>query len=85
MPKPEPAHPAPAKPPAPAAPALAPARQNSAPPAQPAPSQPPTTPPAASAHPEDAAIVHQLELYMLLEMMKDYDLFYDDPESAPAK
>jgi hypothetical protein len=29
--------------------------------------------------------VHQLELYMLLEMMKDYDLFYDDPESAPAK
>lgn len=84
MPKPEPAQPAPAKPaqPAPAPAAPVPAQPNET---QPAPAKPPQTAPAAPAHPEDAAIVHQLELFMLLEMMKDYDLFYDDPEPAPAK
>jgi hypothetical protein len=30
----------------------------------------------------DDAVVRQLELLMLLEMMKDYALFYDDPKPA---
>jgi hypothetical protein len=87
MPKPEPARPVPAKPaqPAPAPATPAPAQPKQAAPAQPAAANPAATQPAAPAHPEDAAIVHQLELFMLLEMMKDYDLFYDDPEPAPAK
>jgi hypothetical protein len=31
---------------------------------------------------QDAAVLRQLELLMLLELMKDYALFYDDPEPA---
>jgi hypothetical protein len=87
LPKPEPAQPTARKPAQPTAPAPTPAQAAPVSPTKlpAAAAPPPANPPAAPAHPEDAAIVHQLELYMLLEMMKDYDLFYDDPEPAPAK
>lgn len=63
--------PAPAPPPAPP-PTAAP---------KPAPPQPPPKPPAdkpkPQAHPEDDAIIEQLELFMLMEMMKDYEILHE--------
>ena len=48
----------------------------------PAPPKPQPAPkPPAKAHPEDEAIVRDLELYMLFEMLNDYELFYDDDQT----
>ena len=50
---------------------------------KPAPPRAKAKPPAppAKTHPEDEAIVRDLELYMLFEMLNDYELFYDDDET----
>jgi hypothetical protein len=66
--------PAPAPTPAPAPPPAAkpPAAPKPAPP--PPKAKPPAPPPKPPAHPEDEAIIEQLELFMLMEMMKDYDI-----------
>jgi hypothetical protein len=52
-----------------------------APPAEP-PAKPDPSPPLS---PEDQAVARQLELWMLMEMLKDYRLFYDDPEAVPSR
>jgi hypothetical protein len=41
----------------------------------------PVPPPPPASRPEDDAIVRDLELYMLFEMLNDYELFYDDDET----
>jgi hypothetical protein len=53
----------------------------------PAPAQAPTSSSVSSAarSAEDEAIVRQLELLMLVEMMKDYPMFDDDPVSSDNK
>lgn len=63
------------KPPAPAAkPASRPAPEPAGP--APAPQPPPAKPPqqTAATSEEDEAIIDQLELFMLMEMLKDYEL-----------
>lgn len=48
----------------------------------PPPAQPEPIPPAprrAAPSPEDEAVMRDLELLMLMEMLKDYELFYEDP------
>jgi hypothetical protein len=54
-------------------------------PAKPKPPPPKAKPPAppVKALPEDEAIVRDLELYMLFEMLNDYELFYDDDQTRP--
>jgi hypothetical protein len=48
-----------------------------------APPQVSPKPPPAPTPQDDEAILRNLELLMLLDMLKDYTLFYDDP--APKK
>jgi len=71
---------------APPAPTVQPARQKPVqqkpqpkpPPAPKAPPKPPPAPPKPApppaADPEDEAIIEQLELFMLMEMLKDYEI-----------
>jgi hypothetical protein len=78
--------PAPAPPPAPpraqpAPPPRPPPAPNRAAPTPPLPSPAPRAGSAQQA--EDEAIMRDLEFYMLLEMLKHYPMFYDDPEAAP--
>jgi hypothetical protein len=58
--------------PRPPAPVPAPAPPPKAQPKPPPPAPPPKPPPAAL--PEDEAIIEQLELFMLMEMLKDYEI-----------
>jgi len=75
------AKPAEKKPPAPAPPP--PSHPAAKPAATPKPgppppqAKPPAPPPKPPAHPEDEAIIDQLELFMLMEMMKDYDILHE--------
>ncbi|MDD9932872.1 MAG: hypothetical protein OXT09_04675, partial [Myxococcales bacterium] len=42
-------------------------------------------PPKTRRSAEDEAIMRDLELFMLMEMLKDYDLFYEDPQEGNGK
>lgn len=69
---------------APAPPAQAPPKRAEAPkpaPPKPKPAPKPQPPPRRPPQSEDDAIVRDLELYMLFEMLNDYELFYDDDET----
>ena len=76
-------------PPKPKTPVPQPAPRTKAPPPSPAPSPapaPPPAPPRSTPHPpDDEAVLRDLELYMLYEMLNDYEMFYDDDTTAKAR
>ena len=89
-PLPAPAPPAPRPAPAPPAPAPTPKPLAPAPPAptatattKPKPKPPAPAPPTSAA--EDERILRDLELYMLYEMLNDYEIFYDDSKHDEAR